>query len=352
MNDIARIDTQRRRLCFAAVVASALPALALQHQAQAADAVRIRLGTLAPKGSSYHRALQEMGERWRKAQGGGATFTIFADGTQGGEADMVRRMRVGQLNAGLLSVIGLLEIDRSVMALQYMPMVYRNWDEVDYVRDRLAPMLEARLLEKGFVVLFWGDGGWVRYFSNKPALRPADFRRMKMFVWSGDTQQVEIMKSMNYQPVSIEVADILPGLQTGLIDAVPATPFFALAGQFNGPAPYLLDVKWVPIVGACVMTRKAWDAMSETAREELKRAAAQAGAEIRSRGRAEDLESIEAMKRRGLKVATMTPEIEAEWRRTAEEVYPRIRGAAVPAPIFDEALRLVAEFRASGLARK
>jgi len=352
MNDIARIDTQRRRLCFAAGVATALPVLALQHQAQAADAARIRLGTLVPKGSSYHRALQEMGERWRKAQGGGATFTIFADGTQGGEADMVRRMRVGQLNAGLLSVIGLLEIDRSVMALQYMPMVYRNWDEVDYVRDRLAPMMEARLLEKGFVVLFWGDGGWVRFFSNEPALRPADFRRMKMFVWSGDTQQVEIMKSMNYQPVSIEVADILPGLQTGLIDAVPATPFFALAGQFNGPAPYLLDVKWVPIVGACVVTRKAWDAMSETAREELKRAAAQAGAEIRSRGRAEDLESIEAMKRRGLKVATMTPEIEAEWRRTAEEVYPRIRGAAVPAPIFDEALRLVAEFRASGLARK
>jgi TRAP-type C4-dicarboxylate transport system substrate-binding protein len=350
--NVTRIDRQRRRLCFAAGLAGALPALTWQHHADAADALRIRLGTLAPKGSSYHRALQEMGERWRNAQGGGATFTIFADGTQGGEADTVRRMRVGQLNAGLLSVMGLLEIDLSVMALQYMPMEYRNWDEVVYVRERLAPMLEARLLEKGFVVLFWGDGGWVRYFSNAPALRPADFRRLKMFVWSGDPQQVEIMKSMNYLPVSIETADILPSLQTGLIDAVPATPFFALAGQFNGPAPYLLDIKWVPIVGACVLTKKAWDAMTETAREELKRAAAQAGAEIRSRGRAEDLESIEAMKRRGLKVATVTPEIEAEWRKTAEEVYPRIRGAAVPAAIFDEALRLVAECRTSRQASK
>ena len=350
--NLTRIDKQRRRLCFSAGLAAALPALTWQHHAEAADALRIRLGTLAPKGSSYHRALQEMGERWRNAQGGGATFTIFADGTQGGEADTVRRMRVGQLNAGLLSVICLLEIYRSVMALKYMPMVYRNWDEVDYVRERLAPMLEARLLEKGFVVLFWGDGGWVRYFSNAPALRPADFRRMKMFVWSGDPQQVEIMKSMNYLPVSIETADILPGLQTGLIDAVPATPFFALAGQVNGPAPYLLDITWVPIVGACVVTRKAWEAMTDTAREELKRAAAQAGAEIRSRGRAEDLESIEAMKRRGLKVAAVTPEIEAEWRKTAEEVYPRIRGAAVPAAIFDEALRLVAEFRMSRQASK
>ena len=119
----------------------------------------IRLGTLAPKGSSYHRALQEMGERWKKAQGAGATFTVFTDGTQGGEIDMVRRMRVGQLNAALISVVGLAEIDRSVTALQYMPMLFRDWDEVDYVREQMREQLEARFLEKGFVVLFWGDGG-------------------------------------------------------------------------------------------------------------------------------------------------------------------------------------------------
>jgi TRAP-type C4-dicarboxylate transport system substrate-binding protein len=68
---------------------------------------------------------------------------------------MVRRMRVGQLNAGLLSVTGLLEIDRTVSVLQNLPLVYRNWDELDYVRDRIAPMLEQRLFDKGFVVLFW-----------------------------------------------------------------------------------------------------------------------------------------------------------------------------------------------------
>lgn len=352
MNDIARIDTRRRNLCFAAGVATAFPGLAFQHQAQAADAVRIRLGTLAPKGSSYHRALQEMGERWRKAQGGGATFTIFADGTQGGEADMVRRMRVGQLNAGLLSVIGLLEIDRTVSVLQNMPLVYRNWDELDYVRDRFAPMLEQRLFDKGFVVLFWGDGGWVRFFSNKPASRPEDFKHMRMFVWAGNPEQVEVMKRLRYQPVAIETADILPGLQTGLIDAVPATPFFALAGQFNGPAPHMLDVKWAPIVGACIVTRNAWEAMSAEARDELRRAAADAAIELRRRARMEDLESIEAMKRRGLKVTTLTPELEVQWRAFADAVYPAIRGHIVPAEVFDETLRLIAEFRASGLARQ
>jgi TRAP-type C4-dicarboxylate transport system substrate-binding protein len=156
----------------AAVFALAGPAL----PASAQEGVKIRLGTLAPKGSTYHRALQEMGEKWRQAQGPGSSFIVYTDGTQGGEADMVRRMRVGQLNAAMISVVGLMEIDRSVAALQYMPLVFRDWAEVDYVREKLRPDLEKRMLDKGFVVLFWGDVGWARYFSKEPALTPADFK--------------------------------------------------------------------------------------------------------------------------------------------------------------------------------
>lgn len=337
-------SVQRRRVCLA--LASAALAPGLSRLAGAQDAVRIRLATLAPRGSSYHRILLELGERWKKAQGGGASFTVFADGTQGGEADVVRRMRVGQLNAGLLSVVGLVEIDRAVSVLQKMPLAYRDWQELDYVRDRLAPALEQRLLDRGFVVLFWGDGGWVRFFSNQPAATPQDFKRMRMFVWAGDPEQVELMKRLGYQPVSIETADILPGLQTGLIDAVPATPFFALAGQFNGPAPHMLDIKWAPIVGACVVTTKVWEAMSPAAREELRRGSAAAAIEVRARARSEDLESIEAMKRRGLKVTTPTPQVEAQWRAFADSVYPDLRGRIVPEQAFDEVMRLLAEHRA------
>ena len=223
--------------------------------------MRIRLGTLVPKGSSYHRAMQEMAEKWKKAQGGGATFTIFTDGTQGGEVDMVRRMRVGQLNAALISVIGLAEIDRSVTALQYMPMLFRDWNEVDYVLERLREQLEARFLEKGFVVLFWGDGGWVRYFSNEPVLHPADLRSMKMFVWSGDPAAVEIMKSMGYSPVRSRPPTFFQACRRDSITAVPAGAVLCACRAVQWPcAQYMLDIKWAPVVGAGVITRKAWDA--------------------------------------------------------------------------------------------
>ena len=313
--------------------------------AAGAEDVRLRVGTLAPRGTHWHRLLLELGDKWRPAQGAGAAFSVYTDGSQGGEADMVRRMRIGQLNGALLTVVGLSEIDDGVTALQKMPLVFRSWEELDYVREKLRPTLERRFHDKGFVVLAWGDAGWVRFFSRQPALRPADFRSMKMFAWAGDNAQADIMKTLGYQPVVLEVADVLPGLQTGLIAAVPSSPFWALTLQFYPHAPYMLELDWAPLVGAFVVTRKALDSMSPEGRRVLLEAGAGAGAQMRQLSRREHDEAVAAMVKRGLKVQRVSPEVEAEWRRLAEELYPAVRGRMVPAELFDEVQALLRQYR-------
>ena len=331
-----------------AVAVAMLRAVWLQAQAPA----RIRLATLAPKGSSYYQILQAMGEKWRQAPGGGAALTIFADGSMGGEADMVRRMRVGQIQAAMLTVVGLSEIDPSVSALQNMPMMFRSLDEVEYIRQKLAPSIEKKFLEKGFVVLSWGDSGWVRFFSKEPVIYPADLKRTKLFTWAGDAKQLDIMKAGGYQPVPLETNDILPSLQTGLINAVPSTPFLALAGQFYGTASNMLELNWAPLVGGTVMAKKIWDGLSGELRDVMLKAAAEAGEQIKTKSRAESNQAVETMRKRGLTVHAATSEVEAAWRKAAEEVYPKIRGAIVPAEMFDEVTRLLQEFRKSAASKR
>src|SRR6266498_61015 len=119
--------------------------------------ISIRLATLAPAGTSLHQALQVMRQKWLQASNGEVQLTLFTNGTMGDEAQMVQRMRVGQLHAAMVTVVGLSDIDRSVTALQYMPMMFRSLDEVDFVREQLRARLEQKLLDKGFVVLFWAD---------------------------------------------------------------------------------------------------------------------------------------------------------------------------------------------------
>jgi len=309
--------------------------------------MKVRLGTLAPRGSSYTKHLQAMGEKWRQAPGGGALLTIYPDGTMGSEADMVRRMRVGQLQAGMLTAMGLARIEPAVTGLQYLPMMFRSLEEVDYIGERLQPMLETQLAEKGFVVLFWGDSGWVRFFSKQPIIRPDDLRKAKLFVWAGSAVEVDSYRSLGFTPVPLETVDILPSLQTGLINAVPLPPSIALASQVDRAAPHMLDLAYAPLVGAAVITKKSWDAIPAAGQDALRKAAAEAGKLIKADGRRESVESVEAMRKRGLQVHTPTPEIEAEWRRLAEAAYPKIRGGIVPADIFDEAVKQLQAYRAA-----
>jgi TRAP-type C4-dicarboxylate transport system substrate-binding protein len=327
-------------LICVALLALATAAVAVEKQS------KVKLATLAPKGTSYHQTLQAMGEKWRQAPGGGVQLIIYTDGTMGGEADMVRRMRIGQLQAAMLTAGGLAEIDASVKCLQNIPMAFRSFEELDYVSGKLRPLFEKKFLEKGYVILFWGDAGWVRFFSRQQAFRPDDFKKMKMFVGAGDTQASDIMKSLGYQPVSLEAMDILPSLQTGLIDATPSTPFYALAGQFYGPAPHMLEINWVPLVGGTVIAKKVWDALPAETRAAMQQAAHEASEQINVRSRAENEEALAAMQKRGLQVHKPTPAQEAEWAKFCELVYPSIRGHIVPAEMFDEVLRLLKEYRA------
>lgn len=311
-----------------------------------AYAQQLRIGSLVPKNSLYHRQLLDVAESWRTAQGAGAKYLVYPDGSQGGEAEMARRMRIGQLQGALLSVVGLREIEPSIAALQSMPLLFRNWEELDYVREKMRPAMEKKFLDKGFVVLAWGDAGWVRFFSKEAALRPDDYKRMKFFAWGSEPDQQNIMKSLGYTPVPLETTDILPAIQTGMINVVPSTPYFALATQVYNTAPHMLDINWAPIVGALVVTRKAWDGMSPEVQTAVRAASDKAGAQIRTKARQEVEEAVDAMKKRGLTVNKPNPAQMKEWNDLAEKLYPRIRGTMVPTETFDDVMAHLKTFRA------
>ena len=338
---LSRLDPFRRRTTLA-LAGLALPLAALAQT----PALQLRIGSVVPKNSLYHQSLMELGEAWRTAQGGGARYVVFTDGSQGGEAEIARRMRIGQLQGALMSVVGLREIEPTAAAMQNLPLLFRSWDELDYVRDKMRPAMEKRFADKGFVVVAWGDAGWVRFFSKEAAFRPDDYKRMRFFAWGSEPDQQAIMKSLGYTPVPLETADILPAVQTGMINVVPSTPYFALATQVFGTVSNMLEINWAPIVGALVVTLKAWDAMTPAAQQALRAAGEKAGMQMRTQARKEVNEAVDAMKKRGLVVNKPNADQMHEWTELAEKLYPRIRGSMVPADTFDEVFAHLKAYRA------
>ena len=298
-----------------------------------------------PKGNIYYRSLVDIGSAWKKAQGNNSRYIIYPNGVQGSESNTVRRMRIGQLDAAMLSIIGLKEIDESVTALQLMPFVFRSWDEFDYVHQHLRKGLEHKLFEKGFVVLYWGEGGWVQFFTTVPRLTPEDFKPARVFAWAGTPSQVNLMKSLGYKPVVMGLSDILAALQTGMIDTVPASPMWALAFQFYSKTKHMLRINYVPIVGATIITRKTWNKMTPEAREALRVTSKEAEKKLRANRIIQDEESIKAMQEKGLVVHNISPEVEQEWMDLFQKAWPYVRGNIVPAEMFDRVQNLLAEYR-------
>jgi TRAP-type C4-dicarboxylate transport system substrate-binding protein len=293
-----------------------------------------------------------MGERWKAISNGNVKLTLYAGGVMGDEPDTVNKLRVKLIQAVALTGAGMGEIEKGVAALQ-IPMMFDSYEELDYVRDRLAPVLEKRIEANGFVVLNWGDAGWVYFFADKPMPRLDDLRKLKMFSWAGSNDELELWKANGFRPVALAATDIQMGLKTGLIDVIPTTPLYALWNQCFTLAKYMTDIKWAPLVGATLVSKAVWDKIPEAQRGLMLQAARDSGQQMRSTIRDMGDKAIGVMTGGlpGKKIDKLTivhadDATVADWRKQTEAVYPKMRGKIIPEDLFDEVRRLHDEYRA------
>lgn len=306
--------------------------------------VTIKLATLAPKNTVFHRILKEMANEWKQLSGGKVTVKIFAGGVAGDDADVVRKMRLGSVNAALLTAAGVSTIDKAVHSVA-LPLQFKDWQEFDYVFEKMQPKLEELYESKGFVVLNWADAGMVRFFSKEKAASAEELAKMKLFVWAGQEEALQLWKTAGFNPIPLPSTEISTGLQTGLINALPTTTqAINLMGWYEHLG-YMIDLDWAPLVGGTVISKKIWERIDPELRPKLLESARKAGQKLKAESRPADAGYVKAMVDRGLQVVKIDEATRAEWQKRTEQVYPQIRGTYAPAEFFDEAMKYRDELR-------
>lgn len=330
---------RQMRLASLVVAVSCLATTSLEAR------IVLRLGTLAPKGSSWELILRKMGANWSQATDGELHLRIYPGGSVGDEAEMIRKMRIGQLQGAAISNAGLAEIDPSAYALM-LPMMFESYEEWDYVRTTVNPILEEKLKERGFIVLAWSDVGWVYFFTKEPMKTPADLATMKLAGSHTESRTIDIFKWAGFNPVPISAVDMMTGLQTGLIDSVYMPVILAEGSQYYRQASYMTDMKWAPLQGAVVMHKQGWNRLTEAQKSEVLKITRQVGEELQRSNREQEQKSLEAMAKRGLEIVPVSDAVRREWRGVAEKAYPRVRENLVPREIFDQVQTLRDQYRA------
>jgi TRAP-type transport system periplasmic protein len=312
--------------------------LAAAQVAWAGEDVVIKMATLAPQGSEWHQVLQEMGATWQKASNGKVAFRLYSGGVAGDDGDVVRKMRLGTLNAGLLSGTGLSDIDRSSLAIQ-LPMAYADYGELDCVREQMSPQIEKQLEAKGFVLLGWTDAGWAHFFTKTPVRTPEDMKKLKMFVWAGDDRYVELWKKAGFNPVPLPSTEISTALQTGLVNAVTSTVQGVVLLQWYKQVNCMTDLKWAVFLGGIVVTKSAWDKIPPDARPAIKEAAQNACRRLSEFSRKSESRDIEVLKQQGVQVIPVDDAAIDQWRRLIDGILPQIRGSYLPEKSLDTAIK-------------
>ncbi len=304
--------------------------LASTAQAQ----VTIKLGTLAPAGSTWHEILKELGQRWEQASAGQVKLRVYAGGTQGSEGDMVRKMGINQLQASSISNIGMHDIMPEPQMLS-LPMFFDGEADVECAFQKMRARLEAAFEAKGFVVLQWSRIGAMSMFCDRPHRTPAEMAAAdaKVFAWEGDPKSVDAWRAAGFRPVVLSSTDVVPSLQTGMINCITNVPLYILTTRLFEKADHMVDLPWGYIYGATIVRKDAWEKIAPDLRAKLQAIAVELGVKVDAEVRKLNVDAVTAMKKQGLQVVSVEA---GPWRQAMEKAWPVVRGGVVPAAWFDE----------------
>jgi TRAP-type transport system periplasmic protein len=326
------------------ILLAALMVLACADAARAQQYI-VKFASIAPEGSTWTNMLRDYDKAVRAESGGRLGFKIYAGGVQGEDKDVIKKIRLGQLQSAGFTGVGLGEIAPKVRILD-SPFLFQNYEEVDHVYRTFDGEFDQAFRDNGFVLLGWAEVGFVYVFSNSPVRTLADMSGVKMWMWEGDVVAEATFKAFRINPFPLSVVDVLTSLQTGLINGAYISPYAAIAMQWNTRVKYMMSVPLADACGAVVISRKMFDVMPTDLQEILLRNGRKYMGELTRKSRQENSDAIPTMKKNGLQVIEVTsPIILKEYLATGKAARQSLVGKLYDQGFLDRVEKSLADFR-------
>ena len=324
-------------LLFACVLA--LPGS--PQTAQAGETQLIRIATLAPKDSELSRGFNKINQNLRTATHDGWGIRLYPSGIAGDEKDVIRKMRVGQMDSSIITTTGLSQIVREVAVLD-APGVIAGYPELERVQKVMNKEWEETFRKNGFELLGWGETGQYRYFSKQPITKVSDFKSMRPWVWPQSYVLQEIYRAIGATGVPLQVPEVYGALQTGMIDSLIATALAVVALQWHTKLSYVTQRTHGVLLGAMIMTSEKWNAIPEDVRATLLTEIHKNTEGDRQNVSKQDDRAFKKLLEHGYKATTYSAAGEKEYQAMAETVRKRLAGRVYPQALLERVMKIAA----------
>jgi len=275
-------------------------------------ALNVKLGSPFPEGTAWDTSLKRMAAEWADITGGRVRIRIYPGGVAGNDADMIRKMRFGQLDAAVLTSFGLKTIVPNSFVMS-LPGMFQSEDELDFIMERYTPNFDEAFIREGFRVLAWSKSGWAYFFSKQPASTPALMRRETLAVSATDEEVAANFKALRFNVVPVSMNELMVSLQSGMVSAFYAPPMASAAYQWFSQAPFMIDVPIAPVLGGLVISERTWNRIPEEYHVELKKAIEDVASGFYAESERINTEAMKVMSNHGLEVARLSESQKKDW---------------------------------------
>ena len=304
----------------------------------------VKVGSIAPDGSPWDRALKKIAAEWKAISGGTIEVKVYPGGIVGNEPDMIRKMRIGQLQAAIFTSMGMSYIAPEEFSIS-LPFLVQNDNELDYLMKKTTPTFEKLIEKKGFIVVVWAKAGWVNFFSVKPVVYPRDLKPLKLSVAENDAELLQAWRVMGYNAIPLATNDLMTALQNGMVEAFYAPPLVAASFQWFGIAKHMCSINIAPLIGGLTVTKKTWEEIPPAMRAKLVKSAKQTIDELYLETILLEKKAIETMKKNGLIIHEVPPEVAKLWHKEASNGYDVYVGKTFSRELLEKLQNYLKEYR-------
>ncbi|MFL0797963.1 MAG: TRAP transporter substrate-binding protein DctP [Cellvibrionaceae bacterium] len=293
---------------FHSFIAAALTMVFSLHT----QAATFKIATLSPDGSAWMVAMRKAGKELEKQTQGRVKLKFYPGGVMGDDKSALRKMKIRQLHGVAVSG-GQLAKYFPDSQIYNLALGFRDFNEVDYVRSRMDEHILKGFEKNGFVSFGLAEGGFAYFMSNGSIKTPKDLKKHKVWAPGADPVTLKAATSLGITPIPLSIADVLPSLQTGLIDTVATSPVAALALQWHSQVTHITDLPLLYFYATLVVDKKAFKKLSPVDQTAMRTVLGATFKQIDKQNRLDNEAAFAAMKSQGISLEALTQEERSQW---------------------------------------
>jgi len=310
------------------------------------QAVRIKIATKAPENFASSQTVNQMTQEIHQKTKGQVQFKIYYGGVKGSGRDLLLKMKSGEIQGGEFTAGEASSVCADLRVMN-IPLTFTSYEEVDFVMEKLAPVLQKQLETSGFVVLGWLEMGFAYLMSTDPIASLGDMKGKKVWIPQGDPVGQAAFEAMGVPPIPLTIADVMVALQTGQIDTVANSFVGAIALQWYTRVKYITDRPLLYVYGLLMVAKDAYDKIPEPHRGTVQETVDKYFATLKKDIRKDNLESRETLLKQGIQFVPVTPERYQQLRQVIDGAMANLAGKDFSADTLQEMDTLLKEYRAS-----